>query len=216
MKYNKSHRSEIFKLSFSKRFHILRISSRRIKFLLLETLIVSFYANSTFPNRPPSKMIFPRKLLKIHLGHKNRSFQPFWKWRGEPRQEVIYLFPLLTVSRLKLKNIFQRQSRSTEGRMPWPKETKEEGERKRERDRGREWKKESNDPPPWRHGFRITTMLELKFKSSKFGGQILFGRDEIISHLALVSREIKRFSSARAVMKQRWFTNDFRFLEARR
>lgn len=116
-------------------------------------------------------MIFPRKVLKIHLGHKNRSFRPFWKWRGGPRQEVIYLFPLLTVSRLKLKNIFQRQSRSTEGRMPWPKETKGRGgEKERERDRGREWKKKSNDPLPWRR-FRITTMLELKFKSSKFGGQ---------------------------------------------
>lgn len=126
-----------------------------------------------------------------------------------PRQEVIYLFPLLTVSRLKLKNIFQRQSRSTDGGTDAVTKGNE-----RERDRGREWKKKRKvrRSPPWQRNDYARVEIQ---KRQVWQPDIVWSRWNYFPP-GTVSREIKRFSSARVVMKRRWFTNDFRFLETRR
>lgn len=98
--------------------------------------------------------------------------------------------------------------------MPWPKEakgreTKEESEKKKKR------KRKVRRSPPWQPFPRNDyARVEIQ-KRQVWQPDIVWSRWNYFPP-GTVSREIKRFSSARAVMKRRWFTNDFRFLEARR
>lgn len=99
--------------------------------------------------------------------------------------------------------------------MPWPKEakgreTKEESEEKKKKK-----KKESTEIPSMAAFPRNDyARVEIQ-KRQVWQPDIVWSRWNYFPP-GTVSREIKRFSSARAVMKRRWFTNDFRFLEARR